>query len=63
MKDQNNVAEILAGYFASIADGIGGKSAELSSEEGFSCHPSVLRRAKESRKESRKESSLRVPAC
>ena len=56
MKDQNNVAEILAGYFASIADGIGGKSAELLSEKDFSCHPSVLRIAKESRKESRKES-------
>ena len=51
VKDQNNVTEILADHFASIADGIGGKNAELLSEGDFSCHPSVQRITKESRNE------------
>ena len=51
VKDQDNVTEILADHFASIADGIGGKNAELLSEGDFSCHPSVQRITKESRNE------------
>ena len=43
MKDQNNVAEILAGYFASIADGM--KTGKLEISQGqASIHQNLINR-------------------
>ena len=41
MKDQAMVTEVLADHFASIAEGIGGRDAELMSVEDFKNHGSV----------------------
>ena len=41
VRNQCEIVEILADYFATIAEGIGGKSAELQSMEDFEHHPSV----------------------
>ncbi|XP_048586210.1 uncharacterized protein LOC125568304 [Nematostella vectensis] len=43
VKDQSRVAEILVGYFSTIADGIGGDKAKLSSPDDFMDHPSTIR--------------------
>ncbi|KAL9977046.1 hypothetical protein ACROYT_G014409 [Oculina patagonica] len=45
VKDQDKVAETLADYFASIADGIGGENVENLTEADFTNHPSVLKTA------------------
>ena len=41
VRNQCEVAEILPDYFSTIAEGIGGKSAELRSMEDFEYHPCV----------------------
>lgn len=41
MKDQIKVSEILADYFATIADEIGGTDADLWDLNNFTNHPSV----------------------
>ena len=41
VRNQCGVAEILADYFSTIAEGIGGKSAALRSMEDFEYHPCV----------------------
>ena len=43
VKDQEKVAETLADYFASIADGIGGENVENLTETDFIDHQSVLK--------------------
>ena len=43
IKDQKQVAEVLAEHFSTIADGIGGKTVERKSVEDFKDHPSVQR--------------------
>ena len=42
------MAEVLVDYFATIADGIGGNSAQLKSMDDFKNHPSVQRIKQES---------------
>ena len=46
VKDQDRVAETLADYFASIANGISGDNVESLTESDFIDHPSVLKIAK-----------------
>ena len=41
VKDQKQVAEVLVDHFATIADGIGGNSAQLKSIDDFKVHPSI----------------------
>jgi len=43
VKDKKQVAEVLVDYFATIADGIGGNSAQLKSMDDFKNHPSIQR--------------------
>ena len=43
VKDQDRVAETLADYFASIADGLSGDNVESLTESDFIDHPSVLK--------------------
>ena len=48
VKDEKQVAEVLGDYFATIADGIGGNSAQLKSMNDFKDHPSIQRIKQES---------------
>ena len=48
VKDQRQLAEVLVDYFATIADGIGGNSAQLRSMDDFKDHPSIQRIKQES---------------
>ena len=48
VKNPDKVAETLADYFASIADGIGGDNIENLTESDFNNHPSVLKIAQRS---------------
>ena len=48
VKDKKQVAEVLVDYFAKIADGIGGNSAQLKSMDDFKDHPSTQRIIQES---------------
>ena len=43
VKDQKHVAEVLVSYFATIADGIGGNSAQLKSTDDFKNYSSIRR--------------------
>ena len=48
VKDQKHVAEVLVDHFATIADGIGGNSAQLKSMDDFKNHPSIQKIKQES---------------
>ena len=48
VKDQKQVAEVLVDHFATIADGIGGNSAQLKSMDDFKNHPSIQKIKQES---------------
>ena len=52
VKNQNKVAETLAYYFTTIADGIGGSDVECLTENDFVSHSSVLKIAQQSISES-----------